>query len=74
MDRNEALSELAAACGAIAFSLVPDPAALLCFSIAKEQCRQAGMSDQEIEAFVADCRDAAREAIQKTFPHETVER
>lgn len=66
-ERSKALGELATVCGAMAFSLVPDPAVAFRFNAAKNQCRDAGMTAREISQAIDSFRSIAQEAIQKTL-------
>jgi hypothetical protein len=74
VDKNEALSELAVAYGAVALSLIPNPVAAIRLWFARNSCRIAGLSDQEINTAIAGFRDCAREAVKQTFPHQSIER
>ena len=66
-ERSKALGELATACGAISFSVVPNPGAQLRLVFAKKQCREAGMTEREIEKTILEFGEIAREAVRKTF-------
>lgn len=65
--RSKAISELATACGAISFSVVPNPGAQVRLVFAKKKCLEAGMTDQEIEKAILEFGEIAREAVRKTF-------
>ncbi len=66
-ERSKALSELATACGAISFSVVPNPGAQVRLVFAKKKCLEAGLTDQEIEKAILGFGEIAREAVRKTF-------
>ncbi len=65
--RSKALGELAHACGAISFSVVPNPGAQVRLVLAKKKCLEVGMADQEVEKAILEFGEIAREAVRKTF-------
>ncbi len=65
--RSVALSELATVCGAYAFAVLPSIEMRVRFVCAKKQCRNAGMTEQEIEKAILEFGEIARKAIRKTF-------